>query len=206
MREPMHKADKTVNTEESGIALLTVLLLLVTMTIIGIGAMTMSGFGTKLAGFGRSAESGANAAEACIGTGVKIIQDTIDLGKVNPLFVSSAIPPGPVPAGNDVTLQQEILGQLDNNPDSAQGAPNISQIINGFTVNGDIDRLYAMPKAGGALQFAMGYEGTGAGASGGGVDIFYRIDCVATNAANTTSHIIAVYACTLTGESCQRRP
>src|SRR5581483_2365487 len=99
MREPMHKADKTVNTEESGSALLTVLLLLVTMTIIGIGAMTMSGFGTKLAGFGRSAESGANAAEACIGTGVKIIQDTIDLGKVNPLFVSSAIPPGPVPAG-----------------------------------------------------------------------------------------------------------
>ncbi len=85
---------------EAGIALLTVLLLLVTMTIIGIGAMTMSGFGNKLAGFGRSAESGANAAEACIGTGVKIIQDTIDLGRVNPLFISSAVPPEQAPAGN----------------------------------------------------------------------------------------------------------
>jgi Tfp pilus assembly protein PilX len=192
--------------DQSGVALLTVLLLLVGMTIIGLGAMTMSGFGSRIAGFGRTAESGTNAAEACVGTGVKIIQDTIDQGTMPGAYLSTANPTGPVPVGNGPTLQSEILGQLDNNPDTAQGAPNFTQTINGFTVNGDIDRLYAAPKAGGALQFASGYEGTGTGAAGGGVDIYYRIDCVSTNAANTSSRIVAVYACTVTGDTCQRRP
>src|SRR5215211_3571664 len=108
---------------ERGMALLTVMLLLITMTVVGIGSMTMSGLGMKLAGFGQTGESGANAAEACVGTAVKIIQDTIDLGKVDPLYLSSAATPGPVPAGNEVVLQQEIIGQFNNNPDSPQAAP-----------------------------------------------------------------------------------
>ncbi|MGH7254326.1 MAG: hypothetical protein ACREI3_00985, partial [Nitrospirales bacterium] len=71
---------------------------------------------------------------------------------------------------------------------------------------GDIDRLYAKPKAGGALQFAAGYEGTAGGAAGGGVDIYYRIDCSAVNpATNTRGQVIGVYACTATGETCQRK-
>ena len=191
---------------ECGIALLTVLLLLVAMTIIGIGAMTMSGLGTKLAGFGRTTESGANAAEACIGTAVRIIQDTIDQGTIPSTYLSTASPAGPIPSSNSSTLQSEILGQSDNNGDSAQSAPNLSQTVGGFTVNGDIDRLYAAPKAGGALQFASGYEGTAGGAAGGGVDIIYRIDCVATGTASTMSRITAVYACTLAGDTCQRKP
>jgi len=78
--------------------------------------------------------------------------------------------------------------------------------VNGFTVTGDIDRLYAMPKAGGSLQFAAGYEGTAGGAAGGGVDIMYRVDCAANSAlTGTSSRVTAVYACTATGESCQRK-
>ncbi|MGH7166380.1 MAG: hypothetical protein ACREIS_12745, partial [Nitrospiraceae bacterium] len=77
--------------------------------------------------------------------------------------------------------------------------------IGTFTVSGDIDRLYAVPKAGGALQFAAGYEGGGA-AGGGGIDILYRIDCIASNAATSaSSRITAIYACLATGETCQRR-
>ena len=192
--------------DERGIALLTVLLLLVAMTIIGIGAMTISGLGTKLAGFGRTTESGANAAEACIGTAVRLIQDTIDQGTIPDAYLSTATPAGPIPASNKTTLQQEILGQSDNNADTALSAPNLSQTIGGFTVNGDIDRLYASAKAGGALQFASGYEGTAGGAAGGGVDIVYRIDCQAAGTASTASHITAVYACTLAGDTCQRKP
>lgn len=195
-----------VRSNQRGVALLTVLLLLVTMTIIGIGAITMSGFGGRMAGFGRTAESGANAAESCIGTGVKLIQDTIDQGSVPAAYLSNANPAGPVPQSNAPTLAQEILGQFNNNPDTPQASPNISQVINGFTVTGDVDRLYAAPKSGSAIQFAMGYEGTGTGAAAGGVDIYYSINCIATNAASATSNIVAIYACTVTGESCQRRP
>ena len=70
-------------------------------------------------------------------------------------------------------------------------------------MRGYIDRLYADPRSGGALQFASGYEGTGTGASTRGVDIVYRIDCTATNASTGSSnHIVAIYACTLNGKSC----
>lgn len=96
------------------------------------------------------------------------------------------------------------MGQSNNNPDNPTTAPNMVAIVNNFTVRGDIDRLYASPKAGGSLQFAGGYEGTAGGAAGGGVDIMYRLNCIATNTATgTTARITAVYACTATGNSCQ---
>jgi Tfp pilus assembly protein PilX len=192
---------------EEGVALITVLLLVVSMVLMGIGAMTVSGFGNKLASFTKTGESGGNAAEACISTAVKIIQDTIDQGTLPAAYLASAGSGAPVPDANGPTLQQEILGQLDNNGDVVGTAPNTQVLINGFTVLGDIDRLYATPRAGSALQFASGYEGTGGGASAGGVDVVYRIDCTARNTATSTvNRITAVYACTLSGETCQRRP
>jgi len=193
-------------TGQHGLALLTTILLLVAMTVIGIAAMTVTSLGNKMAGYGRSAEAGASAAEACLGTAVKIIQDTIDAGALPAGYRNDAVPAGPVPAANATTLQSEILGQSDNSSDSADTAPNTVATVNNYVVNGDIDRLYAAPKAGSAQQFGAGYEGTGAGAAAGGIDIFYRIDCTATNAAtDTRGRITSVYACTVTGETCQRK-
>jgi len=192
---------------ERGVALLTSLLIVAAMMIMGVGAITVSGLGNKMAGYSRTGESSANAAESCVSTAIKLVQDTIDNGVVLPAYLDNAVPAGPVPTGNGPTLQQEILGQLDNNPDVATTAPNTQIQVNGYLVQGDIDRLYAAPKAGAAIQFAGGYEGIGGGAAAGGVDIVYRIDCTARNTATaTTSRIVAVYACTLSGDSCQRRP
>jgi hypothetical protein len=190
-----------VEHEESGVALLTVLMVLVAMTIIGIGAITLSGFGNKLAGYGRAGESATNAAEACIGTAVKIIQDTQDQGAMPAAYLSTAVPAGPVPVANGPTLESEIFGRpgYENSADTPQGNPNLTQAVNGFTVNGDIDRLYKAHKPGNPASFGNGYEQSGP-------DIYYRIDCVATSAVNTTSHIVAVYVCAMTGESCQRKP
>ncbi|MGH7230706.1 MAG: pilus assembly PilX family protein [Nitrospiraceae bacterium] len=195
-----------VNANEDGVTLLTVLLIMVIMAVIGIAGIAVTGLENRIAGFLRTGESAATAAESCLGTAVNIIQQTMDLGSVPNPFLSTAAPVGPVPATNQLTLSQEIMGQSDNNPDDVNAVPNTTMTVNGFAVNGDIDRLYAKPKAGGSLQFASGYEGTAAGAAGGGVDIFYRINCVARNTAtNTTSQISAVYACTVTGETCQKK-
>jgi hypothetical protein len=192
--------------DERGIALLTVMLLLVALTVIGIAAMSVTGMENRMAGYGRSAETISSAAEACMGTAVKIIQDTIDQGQLPAAYLANASPAGPVPVANGPTLQQEIMGQSDNNGDSADSAPNTTATLFNFTVQGDIDRLYAAPKVGGSLQFAGGYEGTAGGAAGGGVDIYYRVDCVATNPAlNTRGRITAVYACTASGETCLRK-
>lgn len=193
-------------TSERGVALLTVLLLLVILTIIGIVAITVTGVENRMAGYVRTTESGTSAAEACVGTAANIIQQTIDNGALPSAFLDNANPAGPVPAGNKTTVEQEIMGQSDNNADAADTAPNTVATVNTFTVRGDIDRLYVAAKSGGALQFAGGYEGTAGGAAGGGVDIYYRVDCSATNAAtNTKSRVTAVYICTSTGESCQRK-
>jgi Tfp pilus assembly protein PilX len=182
------------------------MLLLVGLTILGIAAMTVTGLGSRMAGYGRSEEAGASAAEACLGTGVRIIQDTIANSALSAAYLDNASPAGPVPNGNANTLQSEIMGQSDNNADTADVAPNTVATVGAFTVNGDIDRMYAAPRSGSAMQFGSGYEGTGSGAGGGGVDIYYRIDCSATNTATATkSHITAVYACTLAGEACQKK-
>jgi type IV pilus assembly PilX-like protein len=209
MQDILKQAIRTAGTTK-GIALLTVMLVMVIMSVIGIAALTVTGLENRLAGFGRTGEAAATAAESCVGTSVNLIQQTIDLAVVPVSFLATAAPAGPVPAGGDTRLTQEIMGQSDNNADDASatggaggGGPNLFTQIGTFAVFGDIDRLYAKARAGGALEFASGFD-TGPG--GGGVDIIYRIDCVALNTTtNTTSRITSVYACAATGESCQKK-
>jgi len=195
--------------DQRGVALLTVLLLMLILTVLGLMSVTVSGLENHMAGMTRSTEVAAIAAESCIGTAVNIIQQTIDEGSLPAAFLSDATPPGPVPQGNGVMLNLEILGQSDNNQDSADGAtaaPNLVLSVNNHTVNGDLDRLYAKARAGTAIQMSGGYDGAGSGSAAGGIDIIYRIDCVATSSlGGTKSRVSAVYACTSTGESCQKK-
>ena len=183
--------------DQEGIALLTVMLLLLIMTVIGIAAITVTSLENRMAGYLRTGEAAASAAESCVGTGVNIIQQTI---------VQGSLPAGPVPNVNSPTLNQEIMGQSDNNGDVPTVAPNTVATVNTFTVRGDIDRLYVKGKSGAGQQMFAGYEGTGAGAAGGGVDVFYRINCLASNVATgTNSRLTAVYACTYNGDGCQKK-
>lgn len=188
---------------QNGVAFLTVMMLLLILTVLGIAAITVTGFENRVAGLSRNAEAANTAIESCIQTAVNVIQQTIDQADVPGTLV-----PDPVPTtAMRSQLTQEILGQSDNNPDApTTGSANLVQSVGGYTVNGDIDRLYIRAPGGGALQFAAGYEGMGAGAAGGGVEILYSIACSTTHAVTgTTVRTSAVYACTATGESCQRK-
>ena len=196
---------------EQGVAMLTVLLVMLMMTVLGIAAVTVTGLENRMAGFMTSMEGATAAAESCAGTGVNIIQQTIDpyvgAGTLPTAFLSNATPAGPVPQTNATVLNQEIMGQSDNNsdiPDGAGAVPNLVQTVGAYTVNGDVDRLYIKGSPGSGMQQFAGYEGTGSSAVGSS-NIFYRIDCVARNTATGTSaRVTAVYACTITGESCQK--
>ncbi|HXF92999.1 MAG TPA: PilX N-terminal domain-containing pilus assembly protein [Nitrospiraceae bacterium] len=205
----MTKTERGFTGNQRGVAFLTVMLLLLILTVIGVAAVTVSGLENRIAGLARTSEAASSAAESCLGTAVNIIQQTIDQGSLPATFLSNATPAGPVPQTNATVLNQEILGQSDNNPDVADGTgavPNLVQTVGAYTVNGDIDRLYAKAKAGSGMQMFGGYEGTAGGSSAGGVDILYRVNCVARNAATgASSRITAIYACTMTGESCQKQ-
>ncbi|TAL10297.1 MAG: hypothetical protein EPO02_07955 [Nitrospirae bacterium] len=199
---------RIVRGRQDGVAMLTVLMLTVILTVIGIAAITTTSLDIRMAGGERLRESSVGAAEGCMSSAVQIIQQTLQ----NSAIPSTLTGAGANPVITVNPLQAEIMGSSDGNTDSADpnvsgNAPNAVLTISPYTVSMDIDRLYARPKAGGSLQFAGGYEGTAGGASGGGVEILYRIDCYArtTSGAATAGRITGVYACVATGETCQRQ-
>jgi Tfp pilus assembly protein PilX len=192
------------------------MLLLLILTVLGVAAITVTGLELRMAGFSTSTEAAVAAAESCGGTGVNVISQTLLLGAVPTQYVvggaGATNPVVPANAENSSTnppsLTQEIFGQADNNVDTALGAsaiPDISFTVGSYAVVGDIDRLYVTQKAGSGLQYAGGYGGLGEG-GGGSEDVFYRVDCQATNVATgTTSRVQAVYACLKMGETCQKK-
>lgn len=193
---------------EQGIALLTVLLMLLILTVLGIAAITVTGLENRMAGFFRSTESVVAAADSCEGLAANIIQQTLAPPGVLP--ASFVAPAGPVPTANATTLYSEIYGYdlpsppaTPNTPaynyaDSASTGPNfapnfVMTNLPGFTVNGDIDLLYTRVKS-----------GQGSGASGS-VEKVYRITCVANNpATGSSSTVTSVYGC-LEGDTCVKK-
>lgn len=195
-------------TDQRGVALLTVLLIILLLTILGIAAITVTGLENRMAGFFRTTEAAAAAAESCEGTAANIIQQTIaPPGQLPASFLSSSVPVGPVPATNGPTLQSEITGATlpvppavsaglpsENSTDAAATSPNLTLSINGFTVNGDIDRLYIHNKP--------GMDPT----KEGGQEILYRITCVASNTATgISSTVTSVYGCTFYSTGCYKK-
>jgi Tfp pilus assembly protein PilX len=201
---------------QQGIAMLSILMLLLILTVLGIGAMTITGIENRVAGFASSMEASSAAADACIATGVKVIQqvqDPTNGTSVPTTLLDSQIPPGPVPAANKTQLENEING--DQTPDApigppfppgiAAAVPNLVQTVGAYSVVGDIDFLYRKQRAGSGQQFGAAYDGTSVGAGAGGTDLFYSVDCVATNTATgMSSRIAAVYSC-LYNEGCTRK-
>ncbi len=187
--------------DERGVALLTVMIIMLLMVVLAISAITVTGLETRMSGFVSTKEAMSAAAEACEGTAVNIIQQTLYYSEIKSEFLSTATPAGPIPAANSATLYSEISGQPlpppaaantigENYNDNAASAPNLTiTSIPGLTVNGDIDRLFKRRKEGaGELK-----------------EIVYRITCIASNAAaGTTSTVTSVYSCTV-GETCMKQ-
>ena len=195
---------------EDGIAMLTVLMLTLILTVIGVAALTSTSVDIKMAGGERVRESTVNAAEACMSSGVQIIQQTLANGAVPSTLTgaganpSITLPLGTAPGQNP--LQAEIMGQSDANADSADptvgSTRNAVLTISNYTVNMDIDRLYTQPMSGQPAGF-------GVPAQGAGVQIIYRIDCYAISSIGGTpqasGRVTGVYSCVATGQSCQRK-
>ena len=192
--------------------MLTVMMVLLMLTVLGIAAITVSGLGNTMAGLQRTMEASANAAESCLGTGANIIQQVFlpeNGSQIPAALLDNSSPPGPIPNGNKTVLENELIGNPENNTDQASGVPNLVMpgTIGPYRVAGDIDRLYVKMRAGSGQQQFAAYDGAGVGAGSNGVDAYFRISCLATNVATgTESRISAIYSCSLTGDGCQKQP
>ncbi|MBX3329058.1 MAG: hypothetical protein KF722_01550 [Nitrospira sp.] len=186
--------------DESGTSFMTVMLLMLIIGALGVAALTMTGMENSMAGAVRMVEEGTDAAEACVGSAVRAIRLTIEDPQMTGPAAALIAPQGPVPAGNQGVFTQEINGTLRNYSDIAVGtgkAPNLTMNVNGYTVDGDIDFLYSKRRTG--SDFADPDKPT--------FDQFYRVDCVAANAATgATSRVIVTFDClNTTGEGCVKR-
>lgn len=183
---------------EEGIALVTTLVILLIMTVLGVGAVAVTALENRIAGFQRTGESATSAAESCIGTSVNIIKQTVAASNtVPPAFYLTAN--DPVPALAAPSLGSEISGTLPNNADTVIGigaaGPDYRQVINGYEVRGDIDFLYPQSTAGEDQTESVK------------TTKMYRIDCFATlPAVGAESHVIVVYACEIIGGICKTNP
>ncbi|MDK2742091.1 MAG: hypothetical protein H8K03_10070 [Nitrospira sp.] len=187
-------------SNERGTAFMTVMLLMLIIGALGVAALTMTGMENSMAGAVRMVEEGTDAAEACVGTAVRAIRLTIEDPQMTGQAAVLIAPQGPVPALNQGVFTQEINGTLRNHSDIAVGtgnAPNLTMNVNGYIVNGDIDFLYSKRRTG--SDFADPDKPT--------YDQFYRVDCVAANAATgATSRVIVTFDClNTTGEGCVKR-
>jgi len=203
---------------QQGIAMISILMLMLILTVLGIGAMTITGLENRVAGFASSMEASSAAADSCIATGVKVIQQVLDVSNATSVptaLLDNQTPPGPVPSSNKAQLEKEINGDPTAVADApigppfpagiAAAVPNLVQTVGAYSVAGDIDFLYRKQRAGSGQQFGAAYDGTAVGGGAGGMDMFYSVDCVATNTATgMSSRIAAIYAC-LYNEGCTRK-
>ena len=203
---------------QQGIAMLSILMLMLILTVLGIGALTITGLENRVAGFASSMEASSAAADACVATGVKVIQQVLDVSNgtsVPTALLDNQTPAGPVPSANKTQLELEINGDPIAILDAPIGppfpvgivaaVPNLVQTVGAYSVVGDIDYLYKKQRAGSGQQFGAAYDGTAVGSGAGGVDMVYRVDCVATNTATgMSSRISAIYSC-LYNEGCVRK-
>lgn len=202
-KPPIVRSRRLWNEDERGVVFLTVMMIMLIVSILGIAAMTVSGLENNIAGVQRRTETATVAVESCIQTGANVIEQTIMAAALPAAFL---FPAGPVPASNSTILNSEILGNSDNSPDDPSVAPNLTIQVGRYSLTGDIDRLYVKGMPGGSQVFAGAYEGYGQGAGAGGVEIHYRISCFATDVATgTNTHTTAIYACLTDGEGCQRK-
>src|SRR5687767_16008948 len=119
------RRDPIVSLNDSrGMAMLTVMMVLLMLTVLGIAAITASGLGNNMAGLQRTMEASANAAESCLGTGVNIIQQVLlpESGdQVPAALLDNFTPPGPVPVGNKTVLENEFIASPENSADVPTG-------------------------------------------------------------------------------------
>lgn len=199
--ELTHEFRRNLPKDERGIAFLTVMMLLLVLTVLGIAAMTVTSLENRMAGFARVGEAAATAAESCLGTGVNVIVQTLDLGDVPLALLDDQTPAGPVPLLNRTKLRQEINGISPADPDLPMTAPNLVMTVPGspnYQVTGDIDFLYTKLKT--------GVDISNDPCASGGCEVYFRIDCRANNVAtSTTSRVVAVYGCMLHGPTCQKK-
>jgi Tfp pilus assembly protein PilX len=170
--------------DERGYILITILLLLLVLTVIGMAAISTSTIENVLSGNIRlhernisKADSGAEVSSALIERAVRE-QDTLGFANIiNPVFLTT-----------DVNYLPTELRTSAFNTDTQDTA----FVIDTQNVTVDIDKMYTKWIGGTAIEFASGYEGTGK-SGGSGFYTFFRINATGAGLVSSVAQIGEIY-------------
>ena len=175
---------------EDGSVLVIALLILVFLTIIGISATTTTNIELQIAGNEKFHKIAFYHADSGVYTTPKLISACIDSGSEVNIGSGTTEPDIEYTPESSSTL---FSGQVMGYDTYDGGTKDIEFTLSGFNnVGVDVRRDRVENLAGGAVEFAAGAEGIGAGSSGG-VAIFYEMDSFGDGPANSISNVSAVY-------------
>lgn len=171
---------KTFNNDK-GAVLITILILMAIITLIGIIAINTSTVEIQISGNTRRVATAFEGAEAGIDLSIPLIENSIANGVLTPSNITFPPTSGTTATIiNSANLQNRIFNNVTGTAAFTFNRDISISNLNGVNVDINIDRLYTYLLPGGASQFAMGYEGVGAGTAGSGGATLYRIDSQGT--------------------------
>ena len=161
----MKSASQIINNE-SGVALIFALMMLLLLTVIGISALTNTDLETSIAGNHKAYKMTFYAADAGNEISKELIEQAIDGRWQND--ATGTRPVGQVTVKEEAFWLKTDLGTTQ--PDSTNYDATLDfgrgSTYMVFGANTELS-------SGGAVQMAAGYEGVGKGAAGGGAQLIY---------------------------------
>ncbi len=167
---------------DTGYVLITVMLLLLLLTVIGLAALGTSSIENMLSGNMRLRERNTSKADAGIEVSTAVINHSVRTQNIT----------GFTAVVNDTSLPTELRTKPFDPTDSTETNPDVIMNVDGQAVNVDIDKMYVKRIGGTAIEFASGSEGAGkSGASN--FYSFYRINSEGTGAAGSVAEVGTVF-------------
>jgi Tfp pilus assembly protein PilX len=175
-----------IQENEKGYILITVLLLLLVLTVVGMTAIGTSTIENVLSGNIRLREQNLSKAEAGADISASVIEhvvreeDTVGFANIV----------------KDANLANELIVN-DFDTDEADTNPDVSFPIDNpagdpDNVNVDIDKMMVSWMFGSSVEFASGYEGIGK-SGGAGFYTFHRINSTGTGLVESEAEVGQIY-------------
>lgn len=167
-------------SKNTGSITVVALLILVVLTIIGVGATTTSDIELQIAGNQKFHLIAFESADSGVYVTPKLISSCIDNNGEQTF-------PGVTYLGNPDTFYREIMGF-----DAHDSDRDVRFVVTGHNVDVDVNRLGVQYITGGGTEFGSGAEGIGVG-SPGGVAILYDIDALGDGPGFSVANVAGVY-------------
>ena len=188
----MKRAIKRLDNESGAAVLIATILILVVITLIGLGAMNNTTMEVIIASNDQQHKMAFYNADSGVYSVPKLVSRTINQSQLVPIGVGSGTAEGLDYDLRDRTagvaqtdFYNHIMGFNLNSVAAVTLQPGINTII-------DVSRIRRQVVAGGGAEFAAGTEGVGVG-SQGGVAIFYQMNSQGFTGRGSNASVIADY-------------